>query len=918
MAKKSEIDIVVKADTTQAQAGFNKLKNATTGFSGKISSLKTSFGAAQMAILGFAAAATGAALAVGKLAKAWIDEEKGIIRLNNSLAAHGINVTAARKEIEELATSLQYTANVADDETRAALDMLIGMYGMDLPTAIQSTKRAVDFAAASDKDLNTVVDLLGKAYKGNTGMLSKYGIVIDATKIKTEGYNVVLDELAKYEGRAAANAQTHAGKLGMLQKAAGDAQEEIGRGLVEGIANAVSAGGDFNESLQKMVGWAEKVGQFIAVWLIPGFGAFYKSGVALSKLILGPVVSAFIALTEGGKAAYQAITGDFAGAKATIQNMSKWLGNVREDVKKSFAAASDGVVDLVSKGDARLKKYQASIDKSTGKTVKALGEDSLAKEETKQEKQLTADDKARERLAALELKYRQETVKLRKNQGLDEQYFQDRERDYYDYVMGIVKKEYPDALETIIGLEEKTLDLRDNAQKQQEQKQKEMSEAAKAAHEQEIKDIQDAANLKIRNAALENDAITARDIELQTLKETLDTLTKMGVEESVRLGYLESISDIEAQIAADRKKEIAARREKHMGSRPGRTGEVDTGALDIGTSLREQQRAAEIRAKYSQDANKDLDVAAEKVRQLTEAVIQLELIGKSDEAGFKVLIEQLETARADVDRIKTERKTKETADKFAEAVLNEQQRVYDGMRDALADGLEDGAKSGFDSLVEHLEKSVKKRIINSLADAMMQGLFGGRPGGAAQDPSIAAAALSGMGGTGGAGAAGGGFMGGLLGGGTGGGGGILGGLFGGGSGAGGGGGIFGKLLGKGGGAMAGIMPWLGVGMMAMSFLKKGKSPEMSGVDPIFGKQSRTVSGGGMDALYGSDVFERAAYSSRNIGNDVLRAGAGIRQGVDVTVKAAREFDVVVSERMVNSSQLEGVRGTPVRTGHENP
>jgi len=915
MAKKSEIDIVVKADTTQAQAGFNKLKNTTTGFSGKISSLKASFGAAQIAILGFAAAATGAALAVGKLAKAWIDEEKGIIRLNNSLAAHGINVKSARKEIEELATSLQYTANVADDETRAALDTLIGMYGMDLPTAIQTTKRAVDFAAASDKDLNTVVDLLGKAYKGNTGMLSKYGIVIDATKIKTEGYNVVLDELAKYEGRAAANAQTLEGRLGILQKASGDVQEAIGRGLVEGFLNAVSGGGDLSVKLQELTAKAEDFAEFLAVDLIPTIAVWGKQTYNLANLVISHLIKRVMAAGLTIQGFYYKIARD-SRAKDSFAASTDLLASLSEDAKK-YGDEAVRLYDSNTKKarDKRRKEYRARLDESKAHKNALLsgegGDDGAAA------KEVTADQKARERLAALELKYRQETVKLRKNQGLDEQYFQDRERDYYDYVMGIVKKEYPDALETIIGLEEKTLDLRDNAQKQQEQKQKEMSEAAKAAHEQEIKDIQDAANLKIRNAALENDAITARDIELQTLKETLDTLTKMGVEESVRLGYLESISDIEAQIAADRKKEIAARRERKMGSRPGGTGEVETGALDIGVSLRKQQRAAEIRAKYNQDANKDLDVAAEKVRQLTEAVIQLELIGKADDAGFKVLVEQLETARADVERIETERKTKETADKFAEAVLNEQQRVYDGMRDALADGLEDGAKSGFDSLVEHLEKSVKKRIINSLADAMMQGMFGGRPGGAAQDPGIAAAALSGMGGTGGAGAAGGGFMGGLLGGGAGGGGGILSGLLGGGGGAG-GGGIFGKLLGKGGGAMAGIMPWLGVGMMAMSFLKKGKSPEMSGVDPIFGGQSRTVSGGGMDALYGSDVFERAAYSSRNIGNDILRAGAGIRQGVDVTVKAAREFDVVVSERMVNSSQLEGVRGTPVRTGHENP
>ncbi len=89
---------------------------------------------------------------------------------------------------------------------------------------------------------------------------------------------------------------------------------------------------------------------------------------------------------------------------------------------------------------------------------------------------------------------------------------------------------------------------------------------------------------------------------------------------------------------------------------------------------------------------------------------------------------------------------------------------------------------------------------------------------------------------------------------------------------------------------------------------------MSGVDPIFGS-SPVVHGGDMSVLYGSGVFEKAAFSSRNAGGDVLRDFSGSRLGgeIKVTVKPSREFDAISEEKWVRSSVMNDLAGIPRRT-----
>ncbi len=180
---------------------------------------------------------------------------------------------------------------------------------------------------------------------------------------------------------------------------------------------------------------------------------------------------------------------------------------------------------------------------------------------------------------------------------------------------------------------------------------------------------------------------------------------------------------------------------------------------------------------------------------------------------------------------------------------------------------------------ESIGKEIKSGMKRAVGEAIKETVFGGGGGGAA----------------------------GLLAGGAG-GGGIGGGI----------GGALGKLLGSelsffGGGAGGVVGGLLSIASMT-GLLDKKKKPAMSGVEEIF-KGGATFYGGDMSQLYGSEVFERAAFSARNADGGMLRKFAEPRVTPEVTVhiKPSREFDAISEDKWVRSSVANSISGLPRRT-----
>jgi hypothetical protein len=251
------------------------------------------------------------------------------------------------------------------------------------------------------------------------------------------------------------------------------------------------------------------------------------------------------------------------------------------------------------------------------------------------------------------------------------------------------------------------------------------------------------------------------------------------------------------------------------------------------------------------------------------------------EARFNALIKQ--KAKED-----TEKKVAEDIKKATEEAADE---LHSALSDSVYRAIDEGGRAGLDNLADYFKNKIKKQLADELASAMMGGgggagllgMFGGAGGQGQTTGGITGAA--GM-----AGIAGGGKGGGLFG--------KSGGLS-----------FFGGGLG---GILGGVM---GISMLAGMFSKSGQKAALSGVDQIFsGANIRTDSG----ALFGSEAFERAAFSSRNrtgaMTSEWMNARRGGEQEVKVTVKAGPEFDVTVEQSTTGKLKTNDLAGVVRRSG----
>jgi hypothetical protein len=131
----------------------------------------------------------------------------------------------------------------------------------------------------------------------------------------------------------------------------------------------------------------------------------------------------------------------------------------------------------------------------------------------------------------------------------------------------------------------------------------------------------------------------------------------------------------------------------------------------------------------------------------------------------------------------------------------------------------------------------------------------------------------------------------------------------------------GGMAAPGGGGALGFLgkasPYLGAAMLLAGMFKKGPGAPMSGVAGLPG-QGTNIFGGGLDVLRGSDVYRRAAFSSRNINQDLTSAMAAPRlrneSEIVVRVEPSPEFDTQVKGSLADGVRLSSTRGVPRRTG----
>ena len=216
------IAVRIRARNEQLIAGLKGANRAISSFGSKF---RADFGA-----LALASAAAGAAVAAAafKTIKAFGIQEQAIESLNQALRNQGAFTAEATQELQDHASALQKVTTFGD-ETIISLQAQLVSFGLTGDALKDVTKTTLDFASAKKIDLKVAADLVGKAFVGETGSLSRYGIIIDKNIPKTEKFAAVINDLnSKFGGQAEVERQTTLGQLKAMSNSFGDLQETLG------------------------------------------------------------------------------------------------------------------------------------------------------------------------------------------------------------------------------------------------------------------------------------------------------------------------------------------------------------------------------------------------------------------------------------------------------------------------------------------------------------------------------------------------------------------------------------------------------------------------------------------------------------------------------------------------------------------
>lgn len=230
----------------KGQKAFKDAGKATTALDKSVKKLGKSlagvFGAQQL--LRFAKNAS----------KAFMEDEKAATQLAQAIKNLGLAFETPR--IEEFIAQLSRASGVTDDQLRPSMQKLLQTTG-SVTKSTELLTQALDISRGSGIDFETVVKDLTMAYVGQTRGLRKYSLGLTQAELKTISFADVQDKLSKqFTGANAAYLTTYAGKMELLTTAAGEAQETIGKGLVDSLSLLAGEGNTIQPLADSMATFA--------------------------------------------------------------------------------------------------------------------------------------------------------------------------------------------------------------------------------------------------------------------------------------------------------------------------------------------------------------------------------------------------------------------------------------------------------------------------------------------------------------------------------------------------------------------------------------------------------------------------------------------------------------------------------------
>lgn len=219
-------DLAIRIATTMDATGIKKADKQVKSLDKTVKQLGRTLGITLGA---------SAMVAYGKAAvKAFADDEAAARRLSS--AVDNLGLSFSKVQVADFISNLERSAAIADDVLRPAFQSLLNITG-SLTKSQELLNNAIQISRASGIELATVTEDLAKGYVGITRGLIKYNTGLTRAELQTKSFNEILGiMLARSAGAAQDYLTTTSYKMDVLRVASANAQETIGKGLVDALA----------------------------------------------------------------------------------------------------------------------------------------------------------------------------------------------------------------------------------------------------------------------------------------------------------------------------------------------------------------------------------------------------------------------------------------------------------------------------------------------------------------------------------------------------------------------------------------------------------------------------------------------------------------------------------------------------------
>lgn len=392
-----EIEVSIKADAEQLKTGFDKAKGAVSNFASNAGDAIKSFGQ-------LVAGVGGAIVAFGaKSVQAYGEQEVAVAALNQALANQGRYTEETSKSLQAYASQLQNVTTYGD-ETIISVQAQLAAFGLEGQKLKEVTKATLDLAAAKGIDLRSAADLLGKAFVGETGTLSRYGIVIGQNIPKSEKFAQALSKVnSMFGGQAEAKAQTFSGQIEQLGNAFSDLQEEIGALIAGNGQGLITLLIDFTKYVGSSIA---QIREFSAGF--KSFGDFLNANFILVMTAVGSAILEVVGYVVSFLSKIPMISGAMTSLKTQLD--ATRLGIESQGVAMQAAL---NTTDYVTSRELSAEQQKQAADART-LAVRKANMAALAQAKAKQE----ADEIARMERLRLTDQLIQQSITEHQNQAL--------------------------------------------------------------------------------------------------------------------------------------------------------------------------------------------------------------------------------------------------------------------------------------------------------------------------------------------------------------------------------------------------------------------------------------------------------------------------------------------------------------------